>query len=253
MAISIFGTGQSYFNNTGGGTSQALNIPNGGTTITTPTLVVIAAGIRAGTPTLNTPAGFTKLNSIADGAANALFVFYQSYASGATLPSSVNITNSSGGWTFSGAVSLAYQGYNSVTPIDGAGITTTNTTGSPFTATGVTTTGANEQVVWTFFVATSGAGTSPIISKGTIEVTTGNDVAGAALMTDLNQVVAGASGSTILTYTSGSSHNMAISFAINVAAASSSGGQGNSPLGNVIFDLDSDGFPIAELQTGTDA
>src|SRR5208282_5802812 len=33
----------------------------------------------------------------------------------------------------------------------------------------------------------------------------------------------------------------------------SGGGQGNSPLGNVIFDLDSDGFPIVEIQTGTDA
>lgn len=30
-------------------------------------------------------------------------------------------------------------------------------------------------------------------------------------------------------------------------------GNGNQPLGNVIFDLDNNGFPIAELQTGTNA
>jgi len=35
--------------------------------------------------------------------------------------------------------------------------------------------------------------------------------------------------------------------------AAGSGGQGNSPIGNVIIDLDSDGFPILEVQTGTNA
>ena len=38
-----------------------------------------------------------------------------------------------------------------------------------------------------------------------------------------------------------------------IPAYPSSGGQGNQPLGNVIFDLDNGGFPIAELQTGTNA
>jgi hypothetical protein len=38
-----------------------------------------------------------------------------------------------------------------------------------------------------------------------------------------------------------------------VFTISSGGGQGNQPMQNVIFDLDSDGFPILELQTGTDA
>ena len=44
----------------------------------------------------------------------------------------------------------------------------------------------------------------------------------------------------------------------NIASAayvinSAGGGQGNQPAGNVIFDLDGGGFPIAELQTGTNA
>ena len=38
-----------------------------------------------------------------------------------------------------------------------------------------------------------------------------------------------------------------------IPAYPSSGGQGNQPAGNVIFDLDGGGFPIAELQTGTNA
>ena len=42
-------------------------------------------------------------------------------------------------------------------------------------------------------------------------------------------------------------------FQTGSASISSGGGQGNSPQGNVIFDLDSDGFPIAELQTGTNS
>jgi hypothetical protein len=44
-----------------------------------------------------------------------------------------------------------------------------------------------------------------------------------------------------------------IAVATFIAAASGGGGQGNQPLGCVIIDLDSGGFPIAELQTGTDA
>jgi hypothetical protein len=36
-------------------------------------------------------------------------------------------------------------------------------------------------------------------------------------------------------------------------APTASGGQGNSPLGHVIFTLDSGGFPILELQTGTNS
>lgn len=58
----------------------------------------------------------------------------------------------------------------------------------------------------------------------------------------------------VLILTAASTANLTLGdFQAGSASVPGSGGSGNQPLGNVIFDLDSDGFPIAELQTGTNA
>ena len=77
----------------------------------------------------------------------------------------------------------------------------------------------------------------------------------AQVQDQLNSITSGYPG--MLIYTPTLVHAQASLFAAGnanvIPAYTSSGGQGNQPAGNVIFDLDGDGYPIAELQTGTDA
>ena len=109
----------------------------------------------------------------------------------------------------------------------------------------VTTNVANDQLIFIGFTGSSTVWTPAMGFTSRIL----SSAAGSPILMD---GIAAAAGSHSFSATASASALFGALLAIK-ALPSSGGGQGNQPAGNVIFDLDGDGYPIAELQTGTDA
>jgi hypothetical protein len=242
MAISLFSTPQSASNSTSGGTSVTVSVPSGGTVVGADTLLVLIAADRSGTPGFVTPPGFSVITSSTDlVGTDEIQGYWQNVTNGSTLPASITLAPNLG-WTWAGAICVAYQGHNSASPIDSATAASTTALGSPFAASGITTGSPNEVVVWAFGVS-GDVGTGTIaVSQGTIEV----ECTRAALAangyvnyTDEAFVSSGATGTNSLTWGGTATTAVGITFAIkpNVPATipqlfapNAIAGQTNPPL-----------------------
>ncbi len=217
-AITLFGTPTSTAYTTG--TTVTINIPNGGQTVSVPTLVILHAFGRGNPlPLFATPTGYTLLEELPMDNSDEEDIFYDNVSAGSVLPTSTTVTLVDGGLSFGAVESMAYQGYNSVAPFDGAPQVVTSTGTGLITGDSVTTSNAKDLVGWAFAVEGSIA-VSPVpsVSQGTIEaqVTRSQFSAnGYMAFADTTISSAGASGSSTLTWGgSGPFLNSAITFAI---------------------------------------
>jgi hypothetical protein len=166
-AIATYGTATSSQWTTGA--NVTVGIPNGGITISEPTLVIVQAFDRGGTPGFQTPAGFTLLAESDIDAIDQTQVFYKNYSTGATLPTTLTVDLNDTGASSAGLLVVAYQGYNATAPFDGTpSITTLATSTSPIVGPGATTTKSNDKVLWTFAMNGDVGATTPSYSTGTV-------------------------------------------------------------------------------------
>ncbi len=224
----MYGTAQTVANTTAAASSMTLNLPNGGSVVAATTIYIIQAADRAGSPAFSVPAGFTQLCSVNVGSLNEEQIFYKIFAVGSTPPSTVTLTLATSGWTWAGAIAVAYQNVDSNAPFDGGCQTVSQTTTSTSLAgPSVTTVLPDDLVVWGFFVH-GDVGTGAITSSpGTSE----GEVTRAALSadgylnyTDLLQASPGASPADTLTWSNAQATSGAIAFALAATAGEDSYG-----------------------------
>jgi hypothetical protein len=228
VALSLFGTPQSAGQGTTV-TSVTVNVPNGNTIVSVPTIAIIGCGsISAGTPTWVTPATFTTNGAEqTPSATSELDIFYKQFAGGATLPTSVTLTAGGAGATAGGCICVAYQGFNVATPFDGSPVTANSST-STTTAVGpaITTTVANDIAGWFYLVVGDiGAGTNTV-SQGTLEI----DVNRATLAAngyiayaDNAFAATGSTGTNTLTYNTAEAQKAMITLALQPATSGGGG------------------------------
>lgn len=215
-AIALYGTATSSVWTTGA--SETVGIPNGGTTVSSPTLVIIEAVDRGGVPGFAVPSGYTLLAESDIDSVDQEQIFYKNYASGSTLPTSLTVNLNDTGASFAGLLVVDYQGYNASSPFDGSAITFASTTASnTLTAPSITTTQANDNVVWTFAIGQDiGVDVDPSVSQGTTEgeITRAQSIA--AFYANISDRLAslGAAGINTLTVENSTTLNAAITFAI---------------------------------------
>lgn len=209
----------------------------------------------AGSPNSYTFIGSSPLTpGVLDGEPNIWFFYCNNFTGSSTM--TVTVTNT-------GAIHTAYvqlavwqiSGAQSGNPIDTFKIGGASSGSNAQTTSSLTTQFANEILLAYGSLSNTGA-TYSAGSGGWSTTTYGltNSDDGGLSGCEWLQVASVQTGFVPAISATDSTHKWQMAaVAIIGASQPGGGGQGNSPLGFVIFDLDSEGFPIAELQTGTDS
>lgn len=180
-----------------------------------------------------------------NGVANAAAVYYCiNNASGGA--NTVTFHQTGGGQLLVGLIEFTGQAL--VNPVDQFAFSQISTTGSVQNLTPVSFTGTNEAVISIGIIAAAF-----IQSFGGLYTLPFNLRGGVGVSAEFGYFASGPQTPSATITTGQTMLSLSISLLTAQPSTGGGGGQGNQPIGNVIFDLDSGGFPIAELQTGTDA
>jgi hypothetical protein len=127
--------------------------------------VLVQCYIRAGTPSVSVPAGWTSFASNID-AYDTQYLIYKLYSANSTIAASIALTFNSGGISFAVIQTIAYQG---VSGFDAGPSATSSTNSSTANAPAISTTTNGDTILWFYSAMGPVAGTISSVSGGTIQ------------------------------------------------------------------------------------